>query len=179
LQEARCAFELGQRFDNTVLQALGLAFQGYVLCRDGRVDEGLPLMDEAMAWAVTGQLTPTASAVIFCRTIDTYYALGDYRRASEWMDAIADCYDQTGVDAFPGDCETHGVGILIGRGAWAEGERRARRACGAMEPMDLTHVGLALAEIGEIRLRRGDLPAAEEAFARAVQMGLPPRSRSL
>ena len=172
LQAARRAFDLGRRFAIPDLQALGLVFQGYILVREGDVDQGLLLMDEGMTWAVDGQLAPTSSAVIFCRTIDTCYALGDYRRASEWMDAIADCFARTGIDAFPGDCEAHGVGILIGRGAWSEGERRARRACADMEPMDLTHVGLALAEIGEIRWRRGDLAGAETAFARAVAAGI-------
>jgi DNA-binding SARP family transcriptional activator len=174
LQAARRAFDLGRRFAIPDLQALGLVFQGYILVREGDVDQGLLLMDEGMTWAVDGQLAPTSSAVIFCRTIDTCYALGDYRRASEWMDAIADCFARTGIDAFPGDCEAHGVGILIGRGAWSEGERRARRACADMEPIDLTHVGLALAEIGEIRWRRGDLAGAETAFARAVQLGSTP-----
>jgi DNA-binding SARP family transcriptional activator len=171
LQAARRAFDIGRRFGVPDLQALGLVFQGYILARDGKVDEGLLLMDEGMTWALDGQLAPTSAAVIFCRTIDTCYALGDYRRASEWMDAIADCFARTGIEAFPGDCEVHSVGILIGRGAWSEGERRARRACAAMEPMDVTHVGLALAEIGEIRWRRGDLAGAEEAFTRAVQLG--------
>ena len=171
LQAARRAFDLGRRFGVADLQALGLVFQGYVLVREGKVDEGLLLMDEGMTWAVDGQLAPTSSAVVFCRTIDTCYALGDYRRASEWMDAIADCFARTGIDAFPGDCEVHSVAILVGRGAWSEGERRARQACAAMEPMDLTHAGLALAEIGEIRWRRGDLAGAEEAFTRAVQLG--------
>jgi DNA-binding SARP family transcriptional activator len=174
LQAARRAFDLGRRFGVADLQALGLVFQGYILVREGKVDEGLPLMDEGMTWAVGGQLAPTSSAVIFCRTIDTCYELGDYRRASEWMEAIADCFARTGIDAFPGDCEAHSVAILVGRGAWSEGERRARRACAAMEPMDLTHVGLALAEIGEIRWRRGDLAGAEAAFTRAVQLGSPP-----
>ncbi|MGH3984292.1 MAG: hypothetical protein ACRDST_16815 [Pseudonocardiaceae bacterium] len=41
--------------------------------------------------------------------------------------------------------------------------------------MELTHVGRALAEIGEIRLRVGDLCAAEEAFARAADMGVTPQ----
>jgi DNA-binding SARP family transcriptional activator len=171
LRAARRAFDVGRRFGVADLQALGLVFQGYVLVRLGEVDEGLLLMDEGMTWALDGQLAPTSSAVIFCRTIDTCYALGDYRRASEWMEAIADCFARTGIDAFPGDCEAHSVGILVGRGAWSEGERRARRACAAMEPMDLTHVGLALAGIGEIRWRRGDLAGAEEAFSQAMQLG--------
>jgi DivIVA domain-containing protein len=114
-------------------------------------------MDEGMTWALDGQLAPTSSAVIFCRTIDTCHALGGYRRATEWMEAIADCLARTGIEAFPGDCEAHSVGILVGRGARAEGERRARRACAAMEPMDLTHVGLALAD--------GDVEAARSAAA--------------
>jgi DNA-binding SARP family transcriptional activator len=173
LRAARRAFDLGHHFGVPELQALGLAFEGYVLVRQGKVDQGLPLMDEGMTWAVAGQLAPTPSAVIFCRTIDTYYELGDYRRAAEWMDAIADCFTRTGIDAFPGDCEAHTVGILVGRGAWSEGELRARRACAAMEPMDLAHVGPALAEIGEIRLRRGDLPGAQAAFTRAVELGAP------
>jgi DNA-binding SARP family transcriptional activator len=175
LQAARRAFDLGRRFGVADLQALGLVFQGYILVREGQVDEGLPLMDEGMTWAVDGQLAPTSSAVIFCRTIDTCYELGDYRRATEWMEAIADCFARTGIDAFPGDCEAHSIGILVGRGAWSEGERRARRACAAMEPIDLTHVGLVLGEIGEIRWRRGDLAGAEETFARAAQLGSPPQ----
>ena len=174
LRAARRAFDLGRRFGVPELQALGLVFQGYVLVRQGKVDEGLPLMDEGMTWAVGGQLAPTPSAVIFCRTIDTCYELGDYRRAAEWMEAIADCFARTGIGAFSGDCEAHSVGILVGRGAWSEGERRARRACAAMEPMDLAHVGPALAEIGEIRLRRGDLGGAGAAFTRAVELGATP-----
>jgi DNA-binding SARP family transcriptional activator len=174
-QAARRAFDLGRRFGVPDLQALGLVLQGYVLVREGKVDEGLPLMDEGMTWAVDGQLAPTSAAVIFCRTIDTCYALGDYLRASEWMDAIADCFARTGIDAFPGDCEAHSVAILVGRGAWSEGEQRARRACAAIEPMELGHGGLALAEIGEIRWRRGDLAGAEEAFTRAAQLGSPPQ----
>jgi DNA-binding SARP family transcriptional activator len=175
LGAARRAFDLGRRFGVPDLQALGLVFQGYILVRQGDVDEGLSLMDEGMTWAVDGQLAPTSSAVIFCRTIDSCYELGDYRRAAEWMEAIADCFARTGIEAFPGDCEAHSIAMLIGRGAWSEGERRARRACTAIEPMDLTHAGLALAEIGEIRWRRGDLVGAEEAFAQATRLGSPPQ----
>jgi DNA-binding SARP family transcriptional activator len=171
LAAARRAFDFGRRFTVPDLQALGLVHQGYVLVRQGEVAEGLRLMDEAMTWALDGQLAPTSSALVFCRTIDTCYVLGDYHRAAEWMEAIADCFARSGIEAFPGDCETHSVAMLVGHGAWSEAERRARRAIAAMEPMDLTHVGLALAEIGEIHLRRGDLTAAEDAFTRAAELG--------
>jgi tetratricopeptide (TPR) repeat protein len=132
-------------------------------------------MDEGMTWAVAGDLAPLVSALIFCRTIGTCFELGDYRRATEWMEAVADCFARTGIGAFPGDCETHRVGILVGRGAWSEGELEARRACAQQERIELTHVGQALHEIGEIRLRLGDLPGAANAFERAATTGASPQ----
>lgn len=168
---ARRAYDLGRRFGVPDLEALGLTFQGYVAARQGRVAEGVQLLDEGMTWAVTGELAPLPSAIIFCRTIATCYELGDYRRAAEWMDAIADCFARTGISAFPGDCEAHRLGVLLGRGAWSECEVEARRACGAMEATDLTHIGPVLAELGEIHLRKGDLAAAEDAFAKSSAYG--------
>ena len=175
LGAARRAYELGRRFGVPDLEALGLTFQGYVAVRRGRVAEGVRLLDEGMTWAVAGELAPLPSAIIFCRTIGTCYELGDYRRAAEWMDAIADCFARTGISAFPGDCEAHRLGVLLGRGAWSECEVEARRACGAIEAADLTHVGPVLAELGEIHLRKGDLAAAEDAFAKSSAYGHRPQ----
>jgi hypothetical protein len=62
LRAARRAFDLGRRFGVPDLQALGLVFQGYILVREARVDEGLRLMDEGMTWALDGRLALTSSA---------------------------------------------------------------------------------------------------------------------
>jgi len=174
-ESAQRAFDIGQRFGVADLQALGLTFGGYVRVRQGEVAEGMPMIDEGMTWAVGGQVSPLPAQLVFCRTISTCYELGDYRRAGEWMDAIAECSAQTGIRSLPGDCEAHSIGILIGRGAWSEGERRARGACAGMEPIELVHVGLALSEIGEIHLRMGDLEGAADAFAKASENAAPPQ----
>ena len=91
------------------------------------------------------------------------------------MEAVADCFARTGIGAFPGDCETHRVAILVGRGAWSQGEVEARRACAQQERIDLFHVGEALHEIGEIRLRLGDLAGAADAFERAATTAASPQ----
>ena len=175
-KSAERAYDVGQRFGVADLQALGLTFGGYVRVRQGDVAAGMAMIDEGMTWAVSGQVSPLPAQLVFCRTISTCYELGDYRRAGEWMDAIAECFAQTGINSLPGDCEAHSIGILIGRGAWSEGELRARHACAGMEPFELSHVGLALSEIGEIRLRMGDLEGAEEAFTKATENAAPPQS---
>jgi tetratricopeptide (TPR) repeat protein len=180
LAVARSAYEVGVRHGVAELQAIGLAFQGVVLIHLGHVAEGFALLDEGMAMAVSGNLSPFATALIFCRTIQTCYELSDYRRADEWTRAIEGCFVRTGLTAFPGDCETHRIGIMVGRGAWALAEQEARRACASMECFELTHVGVAFANIGEIRLRIGDLASAEDAFAKAEELGaspLPGRAR--
>lgn len=172
---AERTFEIGQRFGVPDLQAIGLTLGGYVRVRQGDVARGMAMIDEGMTWAVSGQVSPVPAQLVFCRTISTCYELGDYRRAAEWMDAIAECIESTGIDGFPGDCETHRIGILIGRGAWSEAEMRAREACAGMEPIELAHVGLAFSEIGEIRLRLGDLDGAGLAFGKATENAAPPQ----
>jgi len=174
-ESAQRAFEIGRRFGVPDLQAVGLTLGGYVRVRQGDVAGGMAMIDEGMTWAVGGQVSPVPAQLVFCRTISTCYELGDYRRAAEWMDAIAECFERTGITGFPGDCETHRIGVLIGRGAWAEAEVRARDACAGMEPIELVHVGLALSEIGEIRLRLGDLDGAAAAFAKASENAAPPQ----
>jgi len=174
-QAAEQAFAIGQRFGVPDLQALGLVFGGYVHVREGQVAVGMRMIDEAMTWATGGHVSPFSAQLVFCRTVSTCYELGDYRRAGEWMDEIAGCFARTGITSLPGDCEAHSIGILVGRGAWSEGESRARGACAGMEPIELAHVGLALSEIGEIRLRLGDLDGAAEAFAKASENAAPPQ----
>jgi DNA-binding SARP family transcriptional activator len=174
LAAARSTHEVGVRYGIAELQAIGMAFQGSALIHRGQVAEGLALLDEAMAMAVGGDLPPIPTLTIFCRTIATCYELGDYRRAEEWTEAIEDCFVRTGRTMVPGDCETHRIGLMVSRGAWALAEQDARRACASTQYFDLAHAGLAFASIGEIRLRIGDLASAEEAFAKAEELGVSP-----
>ncbi|MDQ2881498.1 MAG: hypothetical protein M3Y48_09760 [Actinomycetota bacterium] len=129
----------------TELQAIGLVFEGSVLIYRGQVARGLALLDEGMAMAVSGELSPGATVTIFCMTIASCDDLGDYRRANEWTEAIEDCFARTGLTGFPGDSETHRIGIMISRGAWALAEQLAHRACAGTQCIDLAHAGVAFA----------------------------------
>ncbi|MGH8571405.1 MAG: BTAD domain-containing putative transcriptional regulator, partial [Gammaproteobacteria bacterium] len=174
LAAGRSTYEIGARHGVADLQAVGLVFQGGVLIRRGQVAEGLALHDEGMAMAVGGDLSQLATVQIFCQVVRTCCELGDYRRAEEWTRAIEDCFVRTGLTSFPGDCEAHRVTIMISRGAWALAEQEAHRACAKAQYFDPVHVGFVFAGIGEIRLRIGDLTAAEEAFAKAEGLGASP-----
>ena len=180
LDEARRAVELGTRFGDRNLEALGLLRQGVVLVKKGELDEGLMLLDEATAAAVGGELTPLATGTIYCATIDSCRDLGDYARAQQWTDTASRWCERQSIAGFPGLCRVDRAGIMRFNGAWAEAEREATRACEELQEFNPRIAGAAFAEVGEIRLRLGDLAAAEEAFARADELGRDPQpGRSL
>ncbi len=174
LVAARSTYESGARYGVADLQAIGMVFQGGVLIRRGQVAEGLALHDEGMAIAVGGAVSQFPAVQVFCQVVRTCYELGDYRRAQEWTEAIEDCFARTGLTSFPGDCETHRIEILISRGAWMLAEQQAHQACARTQCFDPAHAGLAFVSIGEVRLRLGDLASAEEAFAKAAELGASP-----
>ncbi len=171
LERARVANDTGDRFDNGDLQALSLHDQGRIMVADGRVEEGLALMEEAMVGAVGGNLDATVTGRIYCNMIDTCERLADYRRASEWDEEARRWCERVGHDSgFPGICRVKRADLLRLRGAWTEAEAEARRACDELGNF-LDFAGRGNWEIGEIRMRLGDFAGAEEAFQKAHELG--------
>jgi tetratricopeptide (TPR) repeat protein len=67
------------------------------------------------------------------------------------------------------------VAVRIVRGEWAEARLEAEIAIAETERVDLTHAGPAWYELGELRLRVGELADAAEAFRRAHELGFAPQ----
>ncbi|MFN2431442.1 MAG: adenylate/guanylate cyclase domain-containing protein [Gemmatimonadota bacterium] len=168
------ACEIGGRFGSRDLQALGLHDQGYVRILQGRVQEGLALLDEATAAAVGGELGPRATAAIYCNTITACRDLADFRRAGEWTEAAKRWCDRQAISGFPGVCRIHRAEVFRLRGAWRDAEAEARRACEELKDFALDVASEGFYEIGEIRLRIGDLAGAAQAFHQADELGREP-----
>jgi tetratricopeptide (TPR) repeat protein len=177
LQHARAAYDIGRRTGDPDIQALGLVFQGFGLVHQGRLDDGRALLDEAMASATAGHLGTLAQGMVYCRTLSACIDTFDYRRAIEWTEEIERRAPSLGTVGFPGDCRTHRAAVLVIRGDWQHGAEEAEAAAIDSRAYDLGHTVLALSELGDIRLRQGDLVAARDAFDRAVEFGLPPGPR--
>ena len=175
LEHSKRAFDIGERLGDRDVQALGLSVQGHALVAKGEVAEGLALLDEAMAAAVAGELGIFATGNIYCGLISTCEDLADYRRAAEWTEVADRWCERQSVGNFPGRCRTHRAHIMRLRGAWAEAEQDARRACDELEHFAPSSAAFAFYELGEIRLRLGDLEAAEEAFRQANELGRDPQ----
>jgi tetratricopeptide (TPR) repeat protein len=175
LATAGRAIEIADRAGDVDLRALGLSVQGYSLSVLGRHEDAQPRLDEAMAGAISGELGPFATGFVYCRTVCASLDTLDYQRALEWTEAIERARADTCTAGFPGDCRAHRASIYVMRGDWEAGEREARVASDEARPSDVRHTGIALNEIGTVRLRSGELAAAEEAFLLAHQLGGSPQ----
>ncbi len=175
LQEADGVLDIGLRLADGDLQALGLHDRGRVLIARGDVEEGLALLDEAMVSAVSGELSPFPTAVIYCNVIIACQDLADYRRAGEYTEAAKRWCERQAIAGFPGMCRVRRAEVVRLRGAWAEAELEARKACVELQEFYLDYAGEGFYQVGEIRLRLGDVAGADDAFRQAHQMGRTPQ----
>src|SRR3954467_892458 len=169
------ALALGERIGDRDIQALALMYQGLMKIAMGDVRGGMPLVDEGTMGAVSGDLGLMTSGIVYCCTISACRDISDYRRASDWTEAAHRWCERQSVTGFPGVCRVHRAEITALRGSLAKAEQEARVACDELMKFQITPIAAeGFYEIGSIRLRMGDLPAAEEAFQQAHAMGRSP-----
>jgi len=175
LVHARACEQIGVRLADPTLQALGLHEQARAHVLLGEVEVGLAQMEEVVVAAISGELEPRPTGVIYCNAINICRDLNDYQRAGEWTEATKRWCERMAVSGFPGICRVRRAEITRLRGGWAEAEREARQAVEELRDYYVEIAAAGLYEIGEIRLRIGDLEAAEEAFRQANELGEDPQ----
>ena len=176
IAKAREAVEIGRRFGDRDLIAMAIHTEGLARIDAGHAADGLALLDEAMTSVLAGDLDPYFTGIIYCNLIQACLELNDIRRAGEWSDAARVWCDALPPDApFPGMCRINRAEVARLRGAWPEAEAEAVRASEELAAVEPSLVAAALAQVGEIRRRTGDLDGAEAAFARARELGGEPQ----
>jgi class 3 adenylate cyclase len=175
LAYAQQTLEIGMRFGDRDLMALGIHDRGRILARRGEVAEGMALLDESTVAALSGELTPHTTGIIYCNVITVCEEMADYKRAGEWTDTAKRWCEREAMAGFPGMCRVHRAQIIRLRGSWREAEQEARRACDELRTFNTSYAAEALYQIGEVRLRMGDLAAAEDAFKQAHELGREPQ----
>ena len=171
------AAEISERFGEADLFALAVHEQGHALVKQGQVEEGLGLLDEAMVAVTAGELSPIVTGLIYCSVIEGCQEVYALRRAQEWTAALTHwCEQQPDMVAFTGRCLVHRAEIMQLHGAWREALEEARRA-GERSAQGVSQAAAAQAfyQQGEIHRLQGEFAAAEEAYRDASRCGWEPQ----
>lgn len=176
LRLARRMQDLGRRFDDSDLVALGLLGEGRALVKQAAVSRGMGLLDEAMLLAVSDELHPLWTGAIYCHLMDVCHEFVDVHRAAEWTQAAARWCDTVPEPVlYRGICRVHRAQVFQRQGAWQHAEREVTRVGAELEGVHVGTVAEAHYELGETRRLRGDLPGAEASFRRAHELGRDPQ----
>jgi class 3 adenylate cyclase len=170
------ANEMAARYGDKDLFALTLALQGTgMIFLEQDIDGGMAMIEEATVGAVSGELGPYATGWIYCMMITVSAHLADWQRAGHWTEAAKRWCDRQAINGFPGVCRVHRAEIMRLRGSLSEAEEEARTATVELGSFNLFFSALAFRELGDVRLRMGDLEAAEDAYRQANEMGVSPQ----
>lgn len=166
-RQSDLAISLGQRLDAPAAEVIGRTAAARITILEGRVGQGLEQLDEVGVVLMAGDVDPLTTGMMLCELVCAAQGLGLYDMACEWTEAMDRWRHGAAFGGLHGRCRVHRAEILRVSGPAAAAEDEALHACDDLRPWMRREFGWPLAELGNIRLRRGDLAGAEEAYRAA------------
>jgi DNA-binding NarL/FixJ family response regulator/predicted negative regulator of RcsB-dependent stress response len=157
---AEAALTLARALHDADVEAMALGQLGVARVGEGRVEEGLDLLDEAMATAMAGEASdPLAIGDACCTTLTACDRLADFPRAAEWCRVVVAFTDRRRFTPVQTWCRAIYAGVLTTTGEWELAERELERA---LAHGDRPERGIALARLAELRVGQGRFEEAEQ-----------------
>jgi DNA-binding CsgD family transcriptional regulator len=159
----RAALDVARRFRDGDLEFSTLARLGTSLVRVDRTEEGMALLDEALA-AVAGDEVEDFEALhdIFCQLFVACERAHDVSRAEQWIRVGETVAQRRGLPVVAAFCNTHYGAIMTAAGRWQEADVALTDA---VRLWGLGHRVLradALVRLADLRVRQGRLEEAEQ-----------------
>jgi hypothetical protein len=175
VETAAQAVALGTAHGVDPARGLGRVAVARLTIHAGDVERGIALLDELAVDLAAGELDPLTTGNVYCELICTAQWVGRQDRAREWTDVMERWREGRAFGATHGRCRVHRAELLRLSGPAAEAEEEALTACAELRPWMRREYGWPLVELGNIRLRRGDLVGAEDAFLQAHERAWSPQ----
>jgi DNA-binding NarL/FixJ family response regulator len=159
----RTALDVARARADVDLELVALAYLGANLVHDDHVEEGMLLLDEALA-GVAGNEADDFLVLeeVFCQLFSACEQALDVDRADQWIrvgDAIAARRKLPAVSAF---CHTHYGGVLTAAGRWSEADVTLSEAVRMWGVERRGLRGGALVRLADLRVRQGRFEEAEQ-----------------
>jgi DNA-binding CsgD family transcriptional regulator len=163
-RHARAALDIAHQLSDADVECMALAQLGRAAVgQEGRLEEGMRLLDEAMTVALGGESSdPLACGDACCTTLVVCDGLSDLRRAGEWCEAVVEFTERRRYLPVQSWCRGIFGRVLVRAGEWERAEAVLGEAL--KRPADRRRGGraLPLAALAELRLRQGRTEEAEK-----------------
>jgi DNA-binding CsgD family transcriptional regulator len=153
---ARQAVEIGRANGNSDLELMAMHAVGQALVQQGRTEEGMSLLDEAMAGVIGGEGgDPLMVAQLSCMTMVVCGSCFDLERATQWVQSLQSFIEQYGCPFLYAECRTYYGRVLFENGDWAAAEAFLIEAISMSRGVFAAPHAFAAGTLAELRLAQG------------------------
>jgi DNA-binding NarL/FixJ family response regulator len=162
-EHARSALEIARKLGHADLEISALSQLGLAFVDGGRWEEGMALLDEAMAVAMGGEARDAfAIGDTCCQMLVACDQIADLERASEWCRVVIEFTERHNYTPLYAWCRSIYAGVLVATGEWTRAERELVEALRTYDSVGgIGSRVMALARLAELRLRQGRVEEAE------------------
>jgi DNA-binding CsgD family transcriptional regulator len=162
---ARQAVEIGRANGNSDLELMAMHAVGQALVQQGRTEEGMSLLDEAMAGVIGGEGSdPLTVAQMSCMTMVVCGSCFDLERATQWVQSLERFIDRYGCPFLYAECRTYYGRVLFENGDWAAAEPLLFDAVSMSRGVFVAPHAFAAGTLAELRLAQGRVEDAAGAL---------------
>ena len=153
---ARRAVEIGRANGNSDLELMAMHAVGQALVQQGRTEEGMSLLDEAMAAVIGGEGgDPLTVAQMSCMTMVVCGSCFDLERAMQWVQSLERFIDRYGCPFLYAECRTYYGRVLFENGDWSAAETLLTEAVSMSRGVFEAPHAFASGTLAELRLAQG------------------------
>jgi DNA-binding CsgD family transcriptional regulator len=152
-----------------------LSLWGQTLIDEGRLQDGLDRLEEAMVILLNQRLSPRVTPWVYCAAVRGCCLARDFARARAWNHSMARWLDSLNSlgGAYLGNCRIYRSRLMLLNGAWPDALDEIAAVCTDLDDYAGWVCGHAFYQLGEVRRVRGEWDAAELAYRRAAEHGCP------
>jgi DNA-binding CsgD family transcriptional regulator len=153
---ARQSAEIGRANGNSDLELMAMHAVGQALVQQGRTEEGMSLLDEAMAGVIGGEgRDPLTVAQVSCMTMVVCGSCFDLRRATQWVQSLERFIGRYGCPFLFAECRTYYGRVLFENGDWDGAEVFLTEAISMSRGVFQAPHAFASGTLAELRLAQG------------------------
>jgi DNA-binding CsgD family transcriptional regulator/tetratricopeptide (TPR) repeat protein len=156
--QAQRAVEIARTSGDGDLEVFALSLLGRAVVNAGRREDGLRLLEEAMATASSGRSHNVHTlAEAYCNLIEGCASAGEWERGGEWCELVSEFALTHKCEPLFGSCRTVHANVLLATGHWPQAEDALEGAV-AIHARNVPQMSApALAALAELRVLQGRL----------------------